>query len=74
MFTKLINVLNLTFAQFLILCCEIYSGFRVPKITIIIISLVSCKITFASFSSYIGDILKVGCSGKFSFGGTVSET
>jgi len=32
------------FYKFIILCCEIYSVFRVPKIIIIIITLVTCKL------------------------------
>ena len=44
MFTKLTTVLDLTFVPVIILCCEIYSRFCVPKIIIIIITFITCKL------------------------------
>jgi len=57
--TKLINFLDSTFFyKFIILCCEIYLGFCVPK-SIIIIRWLHATITLASFSRYSGYILQV---------------
>ena len=58
MFTKLTTVLDLTFVPVIILCCEIYSRFCVPKIIIIIITFITCKLP-SSFSKYSGYISQV---------------